>query len=399
VAMHQAISALDRFLAGQALPAYLVTHIPGLEAGKLVSAEHLPALARDAFLLVRHKGQDNDGLDISPLLAGRSKIVFSNEVFVVFAVAETAGLGDGEKSYYVYWAQRAAGSFRALSRKADAPIHGRGSTANFLVYVGENTVLTKTIYGDKIYLDSQDTSLAPSIMISGIWEAPISQLLERNMRKGDVFFDIGANCGYFALLASRLAGQDGFTVAVEPQEALASRIRRSLSVNGYTKRSIVVNAALGETNATRRLNLVGSHTGSAFLAPELKGAAPVDESTEINMIDFASLLGKTGRKRFPDVIKIDVEGYEYACWRSMGPAIAEAENLLIIMEFSPMRYGAMGDDPVKFLREMAAAGLAVHMIDRTDKVVPVPPSGFDVLAAAHTYVDIVLAKGDRMPLR
>jgi FkbM family methyltransferase len=46
-----------------------------------------------------------------------------------------------------------------------------------------------------------------------------------------VFVNLGANDGYFSILASRVVGQHGKVLAIEPQERLWKVIRKNIQLN------------------------------------------------------------------------------------------------------------------------------------------------------------------------
>src|ERR1700726_3197509 len=72
-----------------------------------------------------------------------------------------------------------------------------------------------TYFGARIACDEVDFI---QCMISrfGVWEPDVSHVIERNLGRGEVFIDIGANIGYDSLLAASLVGDAGAVVAVEP---------------------------------------------------------------------------------------------------------------------------------------------------------------------------------------
>lgn len=59
------------------------------------------------------------------------------------------------------------------------------------VYVGDHTLLVRTVYQDWIYLDSRDTSLTPILSLVGDWEPFISRLFSKTVRPGMTVVDIG----------------------------------------------------------------------------------------------------------------------------------------------------------------------------------------------------------------
>ena len=54
-----------------------------------------------------------------------------------------------------------------------------------------------------------DVHVSAAIAASGIWEPQETQFLLDTLRQGDIFVDVGANIGYFSLLAARLVGTTG----------------------------------------------------------------------------------------------------------------------------------------------------------------------------------------------
>src|SRR5438128_2106801 len=55
-----------------------------------------------------------------------------------------------------------------------------------------------------------------------------------NVRPGDTFIDIGANCGFYSLLASRLVGPTGRVFAIEPNPGPFSHLAATIVENGIT---------------------------------------------------------------------------------------------------------------------------------------------------------------------
>ena len=54
-----------------------------------------------------------------------------------------------------------------------------------------------------IYLHRDDEVITPTIATTGCWEPAEADFLRRVLRPGDTFLDVGANIGYFTLLAHR----------------------------------------------------------------------------------------------------------------------------------------------------------------------------------------------------
>src|SRR4051812_19476111 len=62
----------------------------------------------------------------------------------------------------------------------------------------------------------------------GTSEPVLQQALVNPLRSGGVFYDLGANVGFFTLLASRLVGPGGSVVAFEPDAQNAAALRENV---------------------------------------------------------------------------------------------------------------------------------------------------------------------------
>ena len=83
----------------------------------------------------------------------------------------------------------------------------------------------------------------------GTHELPVQRALADRLSPGDTFFDIGANAGFFSVLAARKVGAAGLCVAVEPDPTIAKVIAGQAALNGFDNVAVVrklVTAAPGE---------------------------------------------------------------------------------------------------------------------------------------------------------
>lgn len=261
-------------------------------------------------------------------------------------------------------------------------------------YVGDHTVLTETFFDAKIYLESRDISLTPHIMRGGGWEEELTSLLIRELRPGDGFLDIGANCGYFSLLAARMVGPTGFVAAFEPQPKLARLIGNSLSINGFLSFACVRAHALGAAPGIGHLGHIRDYFGSASMVSTF-GDADIPK-TEIAILPLdralAEIAAQHPRFKPPRVMKIDAEGFEYFIWKGMAELVRRPDKLTIIMEFGPSRFVDQGQDPALFLDEMAAAGFRLSVLAGFHAERAFDRVSLDAMIASGAFVDLILRK-------
>ncbi len=73
----------------------------------------------------------------------------------------------------------------------------------------------------------------------------------RELKEGDVFFDIGANVGYYSILASKLVGKDGSVVACEPVIRNLAFLQQHVTLNKADNVRILAFACSSENGTAR----------------------------------------------------------------------------------------------------------------------------------------------------
>lgn len=102
------------------------------------------------------------------------------------------------------------------------------------VAFGRDTALTRVLGRYQMFIDTRDNTISPHLVLEGYWEMWVTEAMLRVIRPGMTCLDIGANLGYFSVLMADLVGPTGRVLAFEPNLDMASRARRSLSINGMS---------------------------------------------------------------------------------------------------------------------------------------------------------------------
>lgn len=133
------------------------------------------------------------------------------------------------------------------------------------------------------------------------------RLLKQYIQMGDRIFDIGSNIGQFAIPLSEYAGEEGSIHCFEPDIEAFSYLQKNISLNGCHNVS-ASNLAVGEVNEEKTIYL-DTQTGGRknSLHREEVGDNYDGSKKIISCITLDSLIAKHG---VPNLIKIDVEGYE-----------------------------------------------------------------------------------------
>ena len=159
----------------------------------------------------------------------------------------------------------------------------------------------------------------------GTYETPIQEALASSLSEGDVFYDVGANVGFFSLIAARAVGSAGRAYAFEPVPQNVATIKRNVELNGLNMVDILpfaVGAACGEARLLLARHIGGAALESAGEPPDMRGAMTV---TVVSLDDIVA----ERQLRPPSVIKIDVEGAELDVLRGMPIILREQRPMLI----------------------------------------------------------------------
>ena len=181
------------------------------------------------------------------------------------------------------------------------------------------------------------------------FEVLMTRMLLGRLNPGSVFVDIGANVGYYSVLARRRVQSSGRVIAFEPNPAVLSVLRRNLELNDM-RDVAVFDCALSDKR------------GSAILY-----SSPEASHGEASMCDqgwnrASSQPIRTERLDdvFPrdvqriDVLKIDVEGAEALAFRG-GQETIRRFRPWIFSEVNPAAARAFGFEPLE------AAGIILDL--------------------------------------
>lgn len=205
----------------------------------------------------------------------------------------------------------------------------------------DGSLLTQTIHGLKYFIDPNDLIIAPQMVIYRQWEADISQLFRSLCRPESVVVDIGANFGYFSVLAANLIGPlgSGQVIAFEPNPDLCRLHRRNSAINWSIARVTLHEMALGDRIDTLILHVPeGSGANGSLSAPEGVDCAQIP--VRVKPLDAILPPELT-----VDVMKIDVEGHEATVLRGAREVIARSPNLHLCLEWSRKQMKAAGNTP------------------------------------------------------
>lgn len=212
----------------------------------------------------------------------------------------------------------------------------------------------RTAYGFRI-AGNQELIMPRCIYWFGAWEPPLSEWIRQALRPGDIFVDVGANLGYFTLLAARAVAAKGAVVAVEASPDTARRLEETLAWNRVGNVRVVQAAAAADEGALPFYRAPWNDAEDSTVPGEGKELVG-----EVPALPLPVLLTETELRR-ARVIKIDVEGGELGVLRGLLPA---AESLRpdaeIALEAHAEMLAAQGSSLSELLDQLRAAGFSAR---------------------------------------
>lgn len=210
--------------------------------------------------------------------------------------------------------------------------------------------IVESQYGLSYFLDPL-SHFGRELVSNGCYEPETERLVLEHLAAGDSFLDVGANEGYFSVLAAQRVGPYGYVAAVEPQARLCEMIRINLALNGGN--GVVfhgaVGGAVGESCELFRSPVLNTGSSSLVRRPRF-----TRQSETVTFLDPAEMLG--GRERFA-LVKVDVEGFEDGVVRSLLPLLQQGRVGALLLDYHAKILAERGVDPKVIEQSVVDAGM------------------------------------------
>lgn len=191
---------------------------------------------------------------------------------------------------------------------------------------GQGIQLVTLRNGRKIIVDTQE-HVGLILMWTGDLDPALSELARRILRPGDRVMDVGANVGWFSMVAADLVGSEGRVDSFEPQPHLCTLFEASLLANDFHHVTLH-RYGLSPQQKTTELFVSRSNSGLASLYEE-RVANPIIHKIELRTLEgMPSNFATEGFR----LIKLDVEGHELAVLETIEPVLRRHPGAAILFE-------------------------------------------------------------------
>lgn len=194
----------------------------------------------------------------------------------------------------------------------------------------KDAVVCRVLSSFWLWCELDDTAFTPWMKTDGFWEAWITKWISGQFENHSYFVDVGANVGYYSLLA----GKAGLTVtAVEPNPKAIRLLKTSLRENGIVN-SEVLEGGMSNRRGTITICVPPGHSGGGSII--MPKHTVVDwEILKVKAYTFDDLT-TSGESV---LVKIDAEGAEPKIWAGM-KKFRKRNRVTTILEWEASRYDA-----------------------------------------------------------
>lgn len=214
-----------------------------------------------------------------------------------------------------------------------------------------------------------DRNIRKILEAGKLYEIENTRIFSSILQAGDTVIDVGANIGWFTVLAAELVGPTGHVVAFEPSHANMEKIIYNVGLNGFKNVELVEGAVSDEVGkADFYLNPYGNGGHALWDMQKNKPDREASTVTQVAKFTLDQYFEKWAH-RPPRIIKIDTEGHD-------SRVVAGAQKILEKWH------------PPFILSELHLAGMASFFDDQQT---------FRLLMKKHGYDTFILSAVNPLP--
>jgi FkbM family methyltransferase len=187
--------------------------------------------------------------------------------------------------------------------------------------------------GQEIFSLSPVSFIDNLLLKTGKFDERITQVIKLVLADGGIYLDVGANFGYYSVIAAKLPGVS--VVAIEPSPREFIRLQENCNLNNLENLK-ALEVAVSDIPGKRMLHLSDIwNTSMNSFNPAFKDDQPFKSSlsVEVECCRVDDLISPSEHKHLK-LIKIDVEGFEYEVLKGM-PNLLQNFNGVLICEITP----------------------------------------------------------------
>lgn len=201
-----------------------------------------------------------------------------------------------------------------------------------------------SVAGESFQIDiyEEDELLSNGIRWHGYHSRSDLVVFKQLLKEGDWLLDAGANIGWHTIFGSRVVGDTGKVIAIEPDEQNYNLLSSNIEINKLTN-IMPVKVALSDYTGTAELSHCPTNYGDHIISSTLENRTQVNCTT----LDDLLIDNKIDQSKIK-LMKFDIQGYEPYALQGMKNFL-KTYKPPIILEYSPIHLKLCNASPFDIL--------------------------------------------------
>lgn len=215
-------------------------------------------------------------------------------------------------------------------------------------------------------LPGNDLSITPEIALKGTYEEAELRFLDKHLRGGDFFLDVGSNIGVFTLVAGKLVGPFGRVLAFDPNPIAMKHLKRSALMNWMHDRIAMHQIALGEDAREVVLHFSNARLGDGNLGVDERSVyhrsnemVGEEQSMSVTQRALDSIVPAGVEIK---IVKIDVEGFEHSVLSGARRLFETRQAKYLLMELLEEVSSRRHKENISAVRQLVNYGYSVRTL-------------------------------------
>jgi FkbM family methyltransferase len=208
-------------------------------------------------------------------------------------------------------------------------------------------------------------SIAREVCFTGQYEPQETALVQAILKPGMTFVDVGANWGYFTMLAAHHVEKKGRVICLEPDPRLFTVLKENISVN-HLDQVTALPIAAGSRSGWLTLAGYDESGGNFGLSRVVNQSSGSDQTFQV----AAQTLDEVFRQEsleVVDLVKMDIEGAESQALLGMQQSLANQRVHRLLLELHPAQLAGQGQSAADLIERIRDFGYRIWKIDHSER--------------------------------
>ena len=206
----------------------------------------------------------------------------------------------------------------------------------------------------------QDRYIAEPILQHHIWEPFETEIFQKFCNVGDFVMDIGANIGWYSLIASKMVGKEGRVWGFEPEYDNYAVAQRNAFLSENAQNVYIKQIALSDFDGKSKLFLSDENRGDHQLYDDKTGRLCLE--VEVKKLDSLLL----NENKLPNLVKMNAQGMEARIFDGAAELLARGWRPAWLLEFWPYGLALAGSEPLNFYKKLVELDYSIFEIDNVN---------------------------------